>query len=884
MRMLRIIQNTSAAGAKSYYSSADYYSEGQELVGVWKGKGAQRLGLSGTIDPKDWDALCDNRHPETHEKLTLRQKKPRRVGYDFNFHVPKSLSLLYGITRDERLLDAFRSSVDETMIDIESEMKTRVRTGGRNEDRTTGNMVCGQFIHFTARPVDGVPDPHLHAHCFVFNATMDPEEHRWKAGQFSGLKRDAPYFEAMFHSRLARRMEELGLPVLRTKTGWELEGFGKQVLDRFSRRTALIEDQAKQKGITDPKQRDGLGAKTRSRKAKDLSVDDLRRDWLSRLSPDEADGVMSSGHGIGREAIREEPGAAPEGVRQACEHWFERNAVVPERKLLARALKRSVGKSSTESVHKAFKAESLLTGDRDGVWLATTPEVLTEERKMLDFARKGRGTRRPLGSPDHTFRRDWLNEGQKRAVRHVLGSSDRVILIRGAAGVGKTTMMKEAVEAIEQNGKKVFTFAPSADASRGVLRDEGFADADTVARLLLDEQLQQEVRDQVIWIDEAGLLGTKTTGEVFKLADKLEARVVLSGDRRQHGSVERGSALRLLETEAGLIPSEIREIQRQSGEYKNAVRALSEGRIGDGFKELDRLGWIKEVGDEDRYRVMARDYVEAVTAMAPGDKALVVSPTHREGDRITAEIRSQLKIDGRLGKQERELSVLSNANLTEAERRDPINYAPGDVLVFHQNAKGYKKGERLVVRDKPLPLDQAARFQLFRRGSLAVAPGDVVRVTRNGMGADGKGRLNNGAIYSVKGFTSNGDMLTDSSVTIPKNYAHMSYGYVVTSNAAQGKSVSRVFIGQSSESFPASSPEQFYVSASRGKNQATIYTDDKSALLEAVSGSTERLSATELMASRIAEAERAAHTRADHQRAQSRQHKSGREEEMLVHE
>lgn len=45
--MLRIIQNTSAAGAKTYYSTADYYSEGQELAGVWRGEGGRLLGLSG---------------------------------------------------------------------------------------------------------------------------------------------------------------------------------------------------------------------------------------------------------------------------------------------------------------------------------------------------------------------------------------------------------------------------------------------------------------------------------------------------------------------------------------------------------------------------------------------------------------------------------------------------------------------------------------------------------------------------------------------------------------------------------------------------------------------------------------------------------------------
>jgi len=55
--MLRIIQNNSAAGAMSYYSPADYYSEGQELLGQWRGQGAERFGLAGGIDKATWDAL-----------------------------------------------------------------------------------------------------------------------------------------------------------------------------------------------------------------------------------------------------------------------------------------------------------------------------------------------------------------------------------------------------------------------------------------------------------------------------------------------------------------------------------------------------------------------------------------------------------------------------------------------------------------------------------------------------------------------------------------------------------------------------------------------------------------------------------------------------------
>lgn len=236
----------------SYYSTADYYSEGQELVGQWRGEAAKRLGLAGVVKKETWDALCNNRNPATGEKLTLRQKQHRRVGYDFTFDVPKSVSVLYSLTKDERILDAFRESVNETMRDMESEMQTRVRKAGENGKRTTGNMLWGEFVHFTLRPVGGVPDPHCHIHAFVFNVTWDKKEAAWKAGEFADLKRDAPYFEAKFHSRMARRLAGLGIAVERSKAGWEISVVPNSAIRQFSRRSALIDEEAKRKGILDP--------------------------------------------------------------------------------------------------------------------------------------------------------------------------------------------------------------------------------------------------------------------------------------------------------------------------------------------------------------------------------------------------------------------------------------------------------------------------------------------------------------------------------------------------------------------------------------------------------------------------------------------------------
>jgi conjugative relaxase-like TrwC/TraI family protein len=174
--------------------------------------------------------------------------------------------------------------VAETMQEMEKEIQTRVRSKGRDEDRVVGNMAWAEFIHLTARPVGGVIDPHLHAHCFIFNAVFDPVEHKWKAGQFRELKANAPRFEQAFHARFAWKLMELGYPIERKGKRWEVAGIERDTLAKFSRRTGQIEEYARTHGIDDPAEKDGLGARLRSRKRSDAGMDQLRREWRDRLT------------------------------------------------------------------------------------------------------------------------------------------------------------------------------------------------------------------------------------------------------------------------------------------------------------------------------------------------------------------------------------------------------------------------------------------------------------------------------------------------------------------------------------------------------------------------------------------------------------------------
>ena len=868
--MLRVIASRSAKDAKEYYSQAlkreDYYTQAQEIRGEWQGIGAEKLGLAGNVDRAVFEALCDNHKPGTNERLTQRTKGNRIVGYDFSFHCPKSVSVVYEFTRDERILDAFKTSVNQTMREIEMEIKTRVRQKGANDNRTTSNMAWAEFIHFTARPVNGIPDPHLHAHCYAFNTTWDDVEKKWKAGQFRDLKGDAPYFEAAFHARFAGQLAKVGYGIERTVKGWELGGVPQRVLDEFSKRTQQVEQKAKELGITSARQKDGLAALTRERKQKQLSKAELRELWHARISADERGAIQN--------CIRNSIPATPrisemKAMDFAVDHCYERASIVTGKELLREALRFGVGDIQVEQVKRQLLRDEFIKDSANGDEWFTTKEVLDEEKRLIDFVQGGRGKFKPFNPGAYQFHNKALSDEQRQAVLHVLRSPDRVTAIRGGAGTGKTTMIQEAIAAIGAGGQKVFTFAPSAEASRGVLRLEaGFANAETVEALLQSAKLQEQARGQVIWIDEAGLLGARALSRVAKVAERENCRLILSGDTAQHRAVERGDALRMLEKHAGLEAAELREIWRQKADSHKAV--IADLRIGDldrAFRRLDKLGMLKELASEIRHETLAGDYLAAVDR---GKSALAISPTHAEGERVSGRIREGLKQAGKLGRDQREFLQLRNLQWTEAQRADPGNYLTGLVIQFHQNVAGFRRGERVIVKRQDatgaivverkngelaaLPLGQAARFQLYEAKTIALAPGDRIRITQNGFAKD-KQRLNNGDLRQVKRFTKEGDIKLTNGWVIPKDYGNLAHGYCLTSYSAQSKGVDCVFVAESSESFRAAYREQFYVSASRFKEALTIYTDDKRQLLEAISKSSKRPSASDLVKKRLPEPE-----------------------------
>ncbi|MGD0816185.1 MAG: MobF family relaxase [Verrucomicrobiota bacterium] len=270
-------------------SEAEYYSsDGQEFAGCWGGKGAEMLGLSGRVTDEAFARLASNRHPVTGEKLTPRMRADRRPGFDCNFNVPKSVSLLYAWTKDERIIRALRQAQLDTLLEMQEMAATRVRAKGRKDgDRKTGVLAWAEIIHLTARPEGGIPDPHLHSHCYVFNATWDDVEKKWKALQMGLINDEADYYDRAAAMRLAANLKALGLEIVPTKDAFEIAGISRDLIEKFSRRTKTIEEYAEKRGITDPVEKAKIAALTRERKSKSLLISELEPFWWDNLLPEE---------------------------------------------------------------------------------------------------------------------------------------------------------------------------------------------------------------------------------------------------------------------------------------------------------------------------------------------------------------------------------------------------------------------------------------------------------------------------------------------------------------------------------------------------------------------------------------------------------------------
>ena len=255
-----------------------------------------------------------------------------------------------------------------------------------------------------------------------------------------------------------------------------------------------------------------------------------------------------------------------------------------------------------------------------------------------------------------------LDTGQTEAAAAV-ASADPLVIVEGAAGSGKTTMLATAITAAEREGRSVRVVAPTKKAADvahqalgvpadsvaalvhahgyrwngdGVLTRLAVGDTDPeTGRVYTGPPETARLREgERIVVDEAGMLDQDSALALFMVAAEQGATLALIGDRAQLPAVGRGGVLDMAAQLRGRT-IDMAEVHRFTDPAYAELSIRLRGRDDPAviFDQLQNLGLIQLHADTDE--------LHEQIATQRGDGQAVTVATNDEATRLNARIRDE---------------------------------------------------------------------------------------------------------------------------------------------------------------------------------------------------------------------------------------------------
>ncbi len=850
----------------NHLSCNDYYSENEKIVGHWYGKLSEEFGILGNeIAAAEFVKIQKNENPWTGGKLTPAVRKGSSRFFDFQCSAQKSVSIMAVVMNDHRLSEAHSECVKEALTEMEKFVSCRIRKGAfRNSEKleVTGSLIAGLYDHNASRALD----PQIHTHCVVANVTWCESEQRYKALSEFEILKAIRYCGKFYQNAMAKRVQELGYDIELKRTnrgieGFEIKGVDNDLLERYSRRRAEIEEEIEKfKNETgrepSPAEIHIIAKETREAKLAEITTPEVLESQRKMLSEKE----LSDLRFIKYSALENEriikqisSGKIIQIFSKTIDHLYERKSVVVGHELLAEALNQGMENARAEDLKQALK------NNKELIPLTESPDPLKTyyitkrglalEREAVQLANAGIGLFKPLGEQaevDHSK----LSRIQRNAVNGILQCQDFACLLRGYAGSGKTTVIRPIHEGLIASGKNPLYLAPTRGAVK-VLKGDGFENATTVASFLNNPEIE---RDTVLIIDESSLVSANVGHKLMYLAKENNARIIFVGDRRQHLSVEAGDFLKVLEFYSNIKNFELSQIIRQIPKhYRKAVQLMANNRTAEGLQRLNDLGVVEEKSHH-YLSAAAQRYVNTVN---DGKKCLLVSPTHREIDTLNALVRKEFADQEILDLSEQQSrTCFQDHNWTREQIASHQTYRSGNAIRFNTPLFGsqYQKHDILTIDrisengnliftngDTLSPNKIKQNISVGIMKSLDLTPGNKILIPANNKDYN----LTNGDTATITGFFSDGEILLDDNRTIPANFESISYGYATTSHKSQGSTCDHAILAAAQMTSRAC-----YVGSSRGRQSVKVYTPDFEHLQSSVKRNSEHLTGHDLIAVR----------------------------------
>jgi ATP-dependent exoDNAse (exonuclease V) alpha subunit len=438
-----------------------------------------------------------------------------------------------------------------------------------------------------------------------------------------------------------------------------------------------------------------------------------------------------------------------------------------------------------------------------------------------------------------------LNASQRQAVDEIFLSREKVVGLDGIAGAGKTTTLFVIREGAEAEGYTVEGFAPTSRAAQKLA--EAGIETSTLQKHLTRGQQPDTGEKRLYVLDESSLASTRQVHE-FVNRLHLNDRVLLVGDRRQHEPVEAGRPFAQLQ-DAGMKTVKLEEIVRQKDpELKKVVEQLARGEVREAVHSLDRQGRVHEIqGHDERIAAIAKEY-----AKSP-ENTLVISPDNRSRVEINERIHTELQRSGLVsGEEHRIRTLVPRQDLTGADRTWAERYEVGDVLRYSRASKetGIEKGEYAQVKSIDAPKNRLIvelqngsertydprrqqGVSVFRQEMRNFSVGDRIQFTTPA----NELKVANRELGTIERIDEDGRMCLkmDGGRAVEldtRKRPHLDYGYTMTSHSSQGQTADRVLIHVDTElgAKDLLNSRMAYVSVSRGRYDAQIYTNNAQTL------------------------------------------------------
>jgi len=275
-----------------------------------------------------------------------------------------------------------------------------------------------------------------------------------------------------------------------------------------------------------------------------------------------------------------------------------------------------------------------------------------------------------------------LSSEQRAAFEYATAGNDLGVIV-GFAGTGKSTMLGVARAAWEDVGYEVRGAALSGIAAENLEAGSGIASR-TIASLEHQWTQGRELltANDVLVIDEAGMIGSRQMERVLSAAEQAGAKVVLVGDPQQLQAIEAGAAFRSISERHGGV--EITEIRRQQVDWqRDATRQLATGRTGEALSAYDRHDMVHVADTREAARGDLIEIWDRERIANPNDTRIILTHTNGEVRALNEVARERLHARGILGE-----------NIATTVERGERSFGIGDRLMFLRNDRelGVKNG------------------------------------------------------------------------------------------------------------------------------------------------------------------------------------------------